>query len=71
VVVAVDEQRDAVGPLAEEPRGAAVDEPGVERHGREGRVVPVRVRVGDQLRVGDVPVARPVQVRVVDQERGP
>jgi hypothetical protein len=47
-----------------------VHEPRVERHHRHGEVVAVLGGVGEQLAVAQVPVRRPVQVRVVEDECG-
>ena len=71
VVVAVEDQREAIGPLAKQRGRRAVGTAGVERDRRHGDVVAVRVGVLEQLAVVDEAVAAPAQVRVVEVHRRP
>ena len=70
VVVAVDEDREVVAALPEQPRRAGMHEPRVQGDHRHREVVAVQRGVAEQLAVAQVPVGRPVQIRVVEDERG-
>ena len=71
VVVAVDDQRQAIAALAEQARRRRMREPAVEGHRRERDVVVVEVGLAHELAVGQVAVGRPVQVGVVEQQARP
>ena len=70
VVVAVDDEREAVAARAEERGRRPVRAARVERDHRHRRVVAVRVGVVEQAAVVDEAVAPPAQVRVVEDEGG-
>lgn len=70
MIVSVDGQREFRGAFAEDAGTRRVCEPRVERNCRHRSVVAVGLCIVGELPKPDMPIRRPVEVRVVEEEDG-